>query len=98
MGFTRFKILVIVCLFFPKSSYGQHYDFVKILQGQGIVYNNDSILLNKTTVKELHKKLKIKYTSNPNVFLLRLWDGKVRFCFLERAVWVIQLIGWQILK
>ena len=40
MIFQRFKILVIFILFCPEL-FGQHYDFVKILSGQGIVYNND---------------------------------------------------------
>jgi len=75
MEFSRFKILIIIFLLVSKSIFGQHYDFVKIIQGQGIVYNNDSILLNKTTVKELHKKLNIKDISDPNISTILMWDG-----------------------
>jgi len=63
----RYKILVIVFVFFPKSFFGQNYDFVKVLSGQGIVYNNDSILLNKTKIAELHKILKIKDNSKNEI-------------------------------
>ena len=37
--FIRFKILIIESLFVTEL-FGQHYDFVKILSGQEIVYNN----------------------------------------------------------
>jgi len=70
----RFKILVIACLFFSEAL-GQHYDFVKILPGQGILYNNDSIILNKTTINELHKKLEIKDV-NPCEYTLSMWSGE----------------------
>jgi len=69
------KKLIIIFLITSSYSFGQRYDFVKILPGYGITYNNDSILLNKTTIKELHQILKIKDTSNPNEFILTIWDG-----------------------
>ena len=72
--FIRFKILIIASLFVTEL-FGQHYDFVKILSGQGIVYNNDSILLYKTTVNELHQILKIKDTADPDMFSMSIWDG-----------------------
>lgn len=69
------KKLTILFLFISSCSFGQHYDFVKILPGKGIIYNYDSIILNKTTIKELHRILKIKDTSNPNEFIIKMWDG-----------------------
>ncbi|MCW3789060.1 hypothetical protein [Plebeiibacterium sediminum] len=73
------KYLSISILFFlllsSAKSFGQQYDFVKILPGIGIVYNSDSIFLNKTTITELHQILKIKENSNPNVFVITMWDG-----------------------
>ena len=69
------KNLTIILLFISFFSIGQKYDFVKILPGQGIVYNNDSILLKKTSITDTFKTLKIKDTSNPNVFSITNWDG-----------------------
>jgi len=74
MRYTRFFILVFLLLF-NNQLFGQHYDFVKILPGIGVVYNNDSIYLNKTTIKELHRILKIKDSINPNEFEITMWDG-----------------------
>ena len=50
MTFLKFIVWIIIWLC-PSELSGQHYDFVKILSGQGIVYNNDTILLNRTTIK-----------------------------------------------
>ena len=72
--FTRLKLLFITTLFVSEL-FGQHYDFVEILPSQGIVYNNDSILFNKITVNELHQKLGIKDTSDPNIISISEWDG-----------------------
>lgn len=69
-----YKLLILLLLFSARL-FGQQYDFVKILPGIGIVYNSDSIFLNKTTIKELHTILKIKDRSNPNGFTLSMWDG-----------------------
>ncbi len=74
MKFTSIKILVFILLF-SNQLVGQKYDFVKILPGKGLVYNNDSIILNKTKIGELHQILKIKDTSNPNEFVMTMWDG-----------------------
>jgi hypothetical protein len=71
----RYIILYIFSFFFSEL-FGQQYNFVKVLSGQGVVYNNDTILLYKTTVKELHQKLKIKDTLKSNDFILpAMWDG-----------------------
>ena len=74
MRCTSINILILILLFSIKLS-GQQYDFVKILPGIGIVYNNDSIILQKTTIKELYRTLKIKKNSNPNEIRMILWDG-----------------------
>lgn len=69
------KKLILLFSIISSCSFGQQYDFVKILPGNGIVYNNDSILLNKTSIKKLLRILKIKDTSNPNEFIMTMWDG-----------------------
>ena len=72
--FSRIKTLLfanLICL----SVFGQQYDFVKIIPGKGIVYNNDSILLCKTTVKGVYRILKIKDNSKPDDFILTDWVG-----------------------
>jgi hypothetical protein len=74
MILVRLKLLFITSLFVSEL-FGQHYDFVEILPSQGIVYNNDSILLNKITVNELHQKLGIRDTSDPDIFSISMWDG-----------------------
>ncbi|NLB26985.1 MAG: hypothetical protein GX820_09880 [Bacteroidales bacterium] len=74
MRFMSIKILVFILLF-SNQLVGQQYDFVKILPGTGLVYNNDSIILNKTKIGELHRILKIKDTSNRNEFVMTMWDG-----------------------
>ena len=74
MRCTSISILILILLFSIKLS-GQQYDFVKILPGIGIVYNNDSIILQKTTINELYRTLKIKKNSNPNEIRMILWDG-----------------------
>jgi hypothetical protein len=74
MKYTTISILIFPLLFSAKL-FGQQYDFVKILPGLGIVYNSDSIILNKTKITELHRILKIKDTSNPIEFIMTMWDG-----------------------
>ncbi len=74
MRCTSISILILILLFSIKLS-GQQYDFVKIVPGIGIVYNNDSIILQKTTINELYRTLKIKKNSNPNEIRMILWDG-----------------------
>ena len=72
---NRSITILIILLLFSAKLFGQKYDFVKVLPGIGIVYNNDSIFLKKTTIKELHRIIKIKDTFNPDVFLMTMWDG-----------------------
>ena len=74
ISFSRFKILFLanlLCL----SVFGQQYDFIKIIPGQGIVYNNDSILLFRTTVKHVCRILKVKDNTKQGYFSMTLWDG-----------------------
>jgi len=72
---NRSITILIILLLLSAKLFGQKYEFVKVLPGIGIVYNNDSIFLNKTTIKELHRIIKIKDTFNPDVFLMTMWDG-----------------------
>jgi hypothetical protein len=74
ISFSRFKILFLANLIYL-SAFGQQYDFVKIIPGKGIVYNNDSILLYKTTVKGVCRILNMKDNPKPGYFSETLWDG-----------------------
>jgi hypothetical protein len=69
------NVILISAILFNTEVSGQRYDFVKILPGQGIVFNNDSILLYKSTVKDICKFFKIKDNCNPNEIVMRIWDG-----------------------
>jgi len=64
-------LLNIIGLF----TFGQSISIVKVLPGKGIVFNNDTILLQITTIKDLCKILNIKDTTNSNEFSITLWDG-----------------------
>jgi hypothetical protein len=69
--------LITVLVFFTQitqHSIGQTYSFVKVYPGIGIVFNNDSILLGKTNIKETCRILKIKYNDN-GILLPSMWDG-----------------------
>jgi len=68
-------ILTILFSVLSAFSFGQNFDFVKVLPGKGIVYNNDSILLNTTSLSDLYRKLNIEDTSEKNVFPITHWDG-----------------------
>ena len=71
MQSMRIKILIftnLICF----GVFGQHYDFVKIIPGQGIVFNNDSIILGKTSIKEVCRIFKVK--DNPNE--IRVTEGE----------------------
>ena len=68
-------ITIIVFSFASTSTFGQKIDFVKVIAGQGIIYNNDSIKLFKTTVNDLCKILNIKLALDPNELTIRMWDG-----------------------
>ncbi len=69
--FTILTLITITCL----SVLGQKTHNIQILPGQGIVYDKDSILLYKTTYKEVYKILKIRDRSKPNEFAISNWDG-----------------------
>jgi len=72
MQSLRLKILIftnLICF----GVFGQHYDFVKIIPGQGIVFNNDSIILGKTSIKEVCRIFKIK--DNPNEIIVTEGTG-----------------------
>jgi len=73
MRSLRLKILIfinLICL----GATGQRYDFVKVLPGTGIVFNNDSILLGSTSIKRVCRIFNVK--DNPNKFQMTMWDGE----------------------
>jgi len=63
MRFFRLKILILTNLICV-GVFGQQYHFVKIISGQGIVFNNDSIILGKTSINEVCRIFKIRENSN----------------------------------
>ncbi len=67
--------LIIILLLINSKLFGGQNDFIKVLPGIGIVYNNDSIILNKTTINELNKILKIKDNSQRVEISIKIWDG-----------------------
>ena len=67
-----FFFALLIC----SSIFGQSYDFVKIFPGKGILFNNDSVLLSATTMRQVCSILKIKYDYRPDKMILPvLWDG-----------------------
>jgi hypothetical protein len=75
MTFRKYFILTIFNFSFI-GSFGQTFDFVKVIAGKGIVFNNDSILLFKTSIKKTCKILKIRDNiSNNDTIIIREWDG-----------------------
>ena len=77
MNFIEIKVKAIIfALLICSGIFGQYYDFVKILPGKGILFNNDSVLLSTTTMKQACNVLKIKYDYHPDKMILpALWDG-----------------------
>lgn len=51
----------------------QDFDYVKIIAGKGIVLNNDSILIDRTTLRDLMKMLKID--KEPSMSICD-WSGR----------------------
>lgn len=75
MTFRKHIILTVLSFSFI-GGFGQTFDFVKVMAGKGIVFNNDTILLNTTSLNETRKILKIKANSNEDGILMQaLWDG-----------------------
>ena len=71
MKFKVFILFYLICF----TAFSQKIHSVKVLPGQGIVYDNDSILLFKTTVRKVCSIFKIKYKPNPNNYTISHWDG-----------------------
>ena len=71
MKFKAFILFNLICF----TAFSQKIHSVKVLPGQGIVYDNDSILLLKTTIKQVCSIFKIKYKPNPNEYTINQWDG-----------------------
>jgi len=74
MTLTKFTILILLNIFFLTCK-GQKRDLIKVIEGKGIVFNNDSIILYKTSVRETCKILGIKDQSNSDIIILSMWDG-----------------------
>ena len=64
-------LISLTCL----SVLGQKTHNILILPGQGMVFDKDSILLYKTTYKEVCKILKVRDKTKPNEFTISHWDG-----------------------
>jgi hypothetical protein len=71
MKLKVFILFNLICF----TAFSQKMHSVKVLPGQGIVYDNDSILLFKTTIKQVCSIFKIKYEPNPNEYTINNWDG-----------------------
>jgi hypothetical protein len=54
---------------------GQSFDLVKVIPGIGLVYNNDSILLNRTNINKACEILKMTDDSKSDMLFLSIWDG-----------------------
>lgn len=72
--FNKPILTILFCLSLS-IGFGQKYDFVKVVAGKGIVFNNDSILIEKTDIKETCKILGIKAPSSSDLILMREWTG-----------------------
>ena len=55
MTFRKYIILTVLNFSFI-GGFGQTFDFVKVIAGKGIVFNNDSILLYKTSIVNGNKE------------------------------------------
>jgi hypothetical protein len=67
-------IIIVFCLL-DSYCFGQNYDFIKVIPRFGIIFNNDSILFDKTTIQEVCKIFKIKYSSEIGEVEITSWDG-----------------------
>lgn len=74
MTFRKYIILTVLNFSFI-GGFGQTFDFIKVIAGKGIVFNNDSILLFKTSIKKTCEILKIKDISNNGHLIISEWDG-----------------------
>jgi hypothetical protein len=74
---VAFKISTLTILFWLTASlgFGQKYDFVKVIAGKGIVFNNDSILIEKTDINNTCKILGINPPSSSDLILMSTWSG-----------------------
>ena len=74
MTFRKYIILTVF-LFSLIGAFGQTFDFVKVIAGKGIVFNNDSILLYKTSIKKTCEILRVKDISDNGDIIMSQWDG-----------------------
>jgi len=74
MTYRAIIILMQLC-FISFIGKGQTFDFVKVIAGQGVVYNNDTIFLEKTNIKETCRILKIADQTESEIIYMTMWDG-----------------------
>ena len=74
IAFRKYFLLVLFNFIIPYG-FGQTYDYIKVIVGKGVVFNSDSILLNKTTIKQTCDILKIKDITNNGDLIFSTWDG-----------------------
>jgi hypothetical protein len=74
MTFRKYIILTVLNFSFI-GGFGQTFDFVKVIAGKGIVFNNDSILLYKTSIKKTCEILRVKDISDNGDIIMSTWDG-----------------------
>ena len=67
--------LSIIFFLILAKGFGQKYDLVKVIAGQGIVFNNDSILIDKSNIEETCRILGLKDQSNSDILLMSEWTG-----------------------
>lgn len=67
--------LILMFLLILTTGFGQKYDIVKVIAGKGIVFNKDSIIIEKTNIKKTCKILGIKDQSNSDEILISQWSG-----------------------
>ncbi|MBI9056005.1 MAG: hypothetical protein JEY96_19445 [Bacteroidales bacterium] len=48
---------------------------MKVIAGTGVVYNNDTIFLEKTNIKETCRILKIADQTDSEIIYMTMWDG-----------------------
>jgi len=57
------------------SGFGQKFDFIKVIAGKGIVFNNDSILIEITNINQTCKILGIIPPPSSDLILMSEWSG-----------------------
>lgn len=72
--FKKYAMLIMSCLILT-TGFGQKFDFFKVIAGIGIVYNNDSILIERTSIERTCEILEVLDQSNSDEVMIRDWSG-----------------------